>query len=593
MSESPAPGAQHSARGGMSRGEIALLSAVALAELVTRVLYILHHRADSDEPQHLHVAWGWTQGLIQYRDLFDNHAPLFHMVMAPFVGAFGAHASAIVFARWLMLPLAGLATAATYFLGRRLWSRRVGCWAAACIGAVPSFVRVSTEFRADDLWMVGWLFSLLALLGGDLTARGAWLGGLLLGATLATSLKTVLMILALALAAALTLALRPRERWRLVPNRGWRLLGRVLAATAVVPAVIVLVFWRLHSLTALVNCTVRHNLVPGLGLWRSQPYRWLIFPLALSILVPCTRRYLAARTDSGARERRAAFVLTAAIYLALLEGFWPLITAQDFLPSTPMLVLLAVAMVPWGLARIERWLGRSVSPRWGTAVAATAAVIGLNGVNLAEASWRDANQAETQLLTAVLRFTHPDEPIVDLKGETIFRFRPCYLVLEGVTKARLAMGLLVDRLPRDVARTRTHFAVPDDGAFPPAVRDFLNDHFVQIGALRVLGADLSRHARNGPDARAFDVIYPERFSVIADGAPARGTLDGVRYRGPRWLLPGYHDYRPGPGERSVDVIWEGAVSRGLVPAATAVSSAAIGSPAAARPARPARIGSRS
>ncbi|TMQ55335.1 MAG: hypothetical protein E6K72_06495, partial [Candidatus Eisenbacteria bacterium] len=80
MSESRAHGAGSGARGGLSRGEVVSLSVAALAELVTRVLYILHHRADSDEPQHLHVAWGWTQGLIQYRDLFDNHAPLFHLV---------------------------------------------------------------------------------------------------------------------------------------------------------------------------------------------------------------------------------------------------------------------------------------------------------------------------------------------------------------------------------------------------------------------------------------------------------------------------------------------------------------------------------
>ena len=61
--------------------------------------------------------------------------------------------------------------------------------------------------------MVAWLFSLVALLGAKLTARRAWLGGLLLGATLATSLKTVLMIPALALGVAVTLGLR---------RRGWR-----------------------------------------------------------------------------------------------------------------------------------------------------------------------------------------------------------------------------------------------------------------------------------------------------------------------------------------------------------------------------------
>ena len=574
MSESRAHGAGSGARGGLSRGEVVSLSVAALAELVTRVLYILHHRADSDEPQHLHVAWGWTQGLIQYRDLFDNHAPLFHLVMAPFVGVFGARASAIVFARWLMLPLVGLATLAIYLLGRHLWSHRVGCWAAVCTGAVPSFVLVSTEFRADNLWMVAWLFSLVALLGAKLTARRAWLGGLLLGATLATSLKTVLMIPALALGVAVTLGLRRRGCGRLVPDPGWRTLGWVLAGMAVVPGAIVLVFWRLHSLAALLDCTVRHNLVPGLGFWRSEPYRWLIFPLALAILVPGVRRYLAARPHSGERERRAVFLLTAALYLALVESFWPLITAQDFLPSTPMLVLLVVATINRVLARLERSQGRRVSPGWGTAIAGTAVVIGLGLVNLAEASWRDANQEETGLLAAVLRFTRPGEPIMDLKGETVFRVRPSYLVLEGVTRARLAMGLLPDCLARDVARTRTHFAIPDDREFPPAVRRFLNDHFVQIGALRVLGADLSRRPPGGPDTRAFDVIYPERFSVIADGEPAHGTLDGARCRGPRWLRQGLHHYRPGPGERRVEVIWEGALARGLVPARPGMAAAA-------------------
>ena len=32
-----------------------------------RIVNMLHYRFDSDEPQHLHVAWGWTQGLVQYR----------------------------------------------------------------------------------------------------------------------------------------------------------------------------------------------------------------------------------------------------------------------------------------------------------------------------------------------------------------------------------------------------------------------------------------------------------------------------------------------------------------------------------------------
>ena len=46
---------------------------------------MLHYQFDSDEPQHLHVIWGWVHGFVQYRDLFDNHMPLFQIVLAPVV----------------------------------------------------------------------------------------------------------------------------------------------------------------------------------------------------------------------------------------------------------------------------------------------------------------------------------------------------------------------------------------------------------------------------------------------------------------------------------------------------------------------------
>src|SRR5580765_8208365 len=90
------------------RIESALLTAGYALVFVLHVAYAFHHRSDSDEPQHLHVVWARTQGLVQYRDFFDNHAPLFHMLMAPLVGAWGARPDALVLARLAMIPLLGL-----------------------------------------------------------------------------------------------------------------------------------------------------------------------------------------------------------------------------------------------------------------------------------------------------------------------------------------------------------------------------------------------------------------------------------------------------------------------------------------------------
>src|SRR6266516_6915354 len=55
-------------------GEFIAAAVLFALMIVIRVVNILHYRFDSDEPQHLHVIWGWARGFVQYRDLFDNRS---------------------------------------------------------------------------------------------------------------------------------------------------------------------------------------------------------------------------------------------------------------------------------------------------------------------------------------------------------------------------------------------------------------------------------------------------------------------------------------------------------------------------------------
>ena len=540
-----------------------MLWAGALAAIVLRALYVLNHQTDSDEPQHLHVVWGWTHGLVQYRDLFDNHAPLFHLLMAPFVALLGERAEIVTLARLLMLPLVALAVWATYLLGRALWSARVGRWAAVLTALAPGFLVTSVEFRADDLWMVAWLFALVAFFRGELTPRRALVGGLMLGLALATSLKSILLILALAMAGMIALAMSRRHCDRFAPRHGWRALGWTAAGLAAAPAMIVLVMWRLGALDAMFHCTIGHNVLPGLGLWRNASSRMLIFPAALAILLPVAAFMLRRLPRSERRMPQVVLMLTTGLYFAMLEAFWPLITAEDFLPSTPMLLVLATAAVSSMLTRLERsraWLGRM---RWIPAAAALVVVLDVTLAVRREPAWIDHDLEQKQLLSDVLKATRPGESIMDLKGETVFRPRPSYLILEGVTKARLDRGLIADHIAAEIVRARTHFVGPDNVFFPPAARRFLNEHFVSLGTLRVLGAMLGG-ARAPEVGEWFDVSFPERFALIADGNWARGLLDGLPFRQPVLLSAGPHVYRAHPGERHIELIWEEALDRGLV-----------------------------
>ena len=51
--------------------------------IALKLVNITRYRFDSDESQHMHVIWAWARGFVQYRDVFDNHMPLFQIMFAP------------------------------------------------------------------------------------------------------------------------------------------------------------------------------------------------------------------------------------------------------------------------------------------------------------------------------------------------------------------------------------------------------------------------------------------------------------------------------------------------------------------------------
>src|SRR5436189_4000246 len=122
----------------MKRVSAISLSLIATAVAV-RVGPIFRYRFDSDEPQHMHVAWGWAHGLIQYRDVFDNHMPLFHLLSAPLVALVGERADILLVMRIAVLPLGAVALWGPYRLGSPLHSPRCSAWRAALTGPLPGF----------------------------------------------------------------------------------------------------------------------------------------------------------------------------------------------------------------------------------------------------------------------------------------------------------------------------------------------------------------------------------------------------------------------------------------------------------------------
>lgn len=549
-----------------------VLLAVALA---LRLLYIFTYKFDSDEPQHLHVAWGWAHGLMQYRDVFDNHAPLFHLLCSLPVRWLGDRADLLILMRLAMLPLYALTLWGTYRIARALFSARLAWWAACLAGLLPRFFLHSVEFRADDLWAALFVAALAVLLGGRLVWRRGLLGGLLLGASLGASIKTGLLVpCGVAAGLATVFLCGGPNRARLFNRQAAACLFAFLAGCLVVPVTILAWFHAQGALGDLYYGTVQHNMLPGLGVYKSHTWKQLPMLPAIALLWLVSRYVIVPRGRGQARTAPYNFVfLLAGLHIAAVMFLWPIIAEQDFLPAWPLAVIAALPLLdrplPWGrwwrTRHPGRWMGSG--PCRGAFLLAAAAEVAYLLLAAPGIGPGKQNQTGTALAgwRAVLALTTPAETVMDPKGELIFRRRPFYWGMEAVTRERMRRGLIANTIAADLAENRTCVVYRALERYPAVTQQFIDANYLSIGPVLVAGQRLKRAAADGIRPISFDVKIPVEYALVTPRGGASGELDGTPYRGPVLLPAGVHEYQPAPAEDPPVLVWARAIGRGFSP----------------------------
>jgi len=536
----------------LPRIEAPVLALIVAIGLALRIVYSRRLPFDTDEPQHLHVVWALLQGWVPYRDFFDNHTPLFHLLVAPAVAALGERPDTLWRARLLMLPPVALLLWAVYRTGVALSSPRAGMWAAAIAGLLPGFFFASVQFRADVLWAALWMSCLALWASGDLRPTRAFALGLLVGATFAASIKTTLLFLTFGAACVLAPLLDPRGAAARRAASGWGSFAAFTAGATSVFAVVIGVFAALGALPQLLECVLAHNFA-SVVLWRHRLLRTLLFVTTLPLLCFASRSIL-ARSQPDDR-RRAILFLSTSLYLTTLHSFVPLVQPQSLLAFYPPLVLLCALFV------LEPPCGMRLT-RSGTVLLAVVAASEIALLCWASPPWRNRTGFEIGLVRDVLRLTAPGEPVMDLKGESIFRPRPTYWVLENITQERMRRGEIPDDIAERLISTRTYVTVHDSERLPPASRRFLMENYVPVAHVRVAGKFLDTDSSG---ACSFDVALPGPYAILSRSGPVDGMLDGSRFSGSRFLPAGRHVFRPLPETSPLALVWAGAASKGFSP----------------------------
>lgn len=514
--------------------------------LVLRLAWLNAYTLNSDEAQHAHVAWAWTQGLLPYRDVFDNHGPLFSWLHSPLLKWLDNRPDVLTWLRLAMQFWYVIALGSAGWMAQRLYGWRVAAVVVLVAGLFPRFFVVSGQFRTDDMWMAMWLLGLAFVAGTPPRLWRYFVAGLAMGCALAVSQKTLVLLVTTVVAAGVVRLLRPSD----APRAGVRCWMAAVLGVLVVPGIF-LVWLGAHGLLQDAwYALAQYNVGGANKRHAAQQSLWFLI-LAAVLIVICIRE--ARQRSEGGFDWTVFFALQGGLYLLLIWFIWPLITRQDFLPVVPTLVIAAA-----GWAATWQWLGSR--PRLRGVLLIALLVAELAAVFAESPPWQDALAEQRNELSSVLRYTNETDTVMDPKGDTIFRDRPYYPVLESLAMRRLRRGQMADTIVDDLVNHRTMLVVLR--RLPPSSARFVMLNYVQAGGdIWIAGRMLPDHQLS----QTIEVNVPGDYVVTDGHQRLSGSLDGAP-AADHWSLTRGTHHLVLSGGTPVALVWSQAFDRGWRPA---------------------------
>jgi hypothetical protein len=307
--------------------------------------------------------------------------------------------------------------------------------------------------------------------------------------------------------------------------------------------------------------------------YRTHPVATaLILALALLLVIAAARWIMRASADPGQAARRLFVLLLGLSYFLTLRLFWPPIS-RTYPPIYPLLfILISGALLGisdklsrshWSILRVFRF----------TPLPVFAVVAELIVLLVRRPIFIDRTRHETGMLRSLLALTTKDDYVLDGKGETIFRRRCYWPVLERITMKAMAAGIMSDTAPQRCVETRTCVvATMLMQRYPASTRLFVERNYLPVGnKLSVAGKILQPDSQN-PQRYDFEVVIPASYRLLARAGRVSGMLDGVPCEEARFLEAGPHHFDSSAAAGPLALLWAQAVERNFAPDGYRVAS---------------------
>jgi hypothetical protein len=344
-------------------------------------------------------------------------------------------------------------------------------------------------------------------------------------------------------------------------SKSYIFVGALLAGTIIVPASLAWWFAKNNVLGDAWYGILTYNSVPGLGrLHTPRAVRVGVLEMAGAVAALIALSAWIAR-QWIAPERRLSYhllFLGSGFYGALIFTLWPLLDAEHLIAYYALFV---TGLMPLAVGALTRF-SQSRNAVWPYALPAAAAF-----AIMAVEAWTvrvDYVSGFSTQIANLLRLSNPTDYVMDLKGETIFRPRPCNYLFEGVGIARAQRGLMPDDIPERMMATKTCITVRHNYRFvSPRTLAFMDQNNIRVGSYRVLGHAMKPTTEQS--TYTFEVVIPETFAFVSGGKAIRGTIDGRPCEGFATVSAGVHTFITNRPCSEVRFVWKQAIDRGFFP----------------------------
>jgi hypothetical protein len=337
-------------------------------------------------------------------------------------------------------------------------------------------------------------------------------------------------------------------------------LGAAMLGVIVVPTLVFLFFVSHGAGPQMLYCVIPHNILPGVistpKLLKSAA-RWLaLLPVGFLGIWIIWR----SRATLVIRLRLALIFLAGAFYYTTFVSFWPIHEAETYLPFFPVIAIVVAPSVLWLAAFVSTRARLSPFILPALIVAVEILLIFWN-----ESPFVDKTADKIGMIAHALKLTDESEYVMSNKGETIYRRRPFYYVLDRITKERIYRKLIRDEIPERLIETRAPLATTTPQT-PEEDIVFIKANYLPIAfRLSALGKIVRPEDEPANESTTFEVVVPSRYTLVCASGKIAGILDGTPLKGSRELGAGRHVFRQTAGTGRVALVWAQAIERGYSP----------------------------